>query len=112
MGWKASLVIVQHPEPLVLEEELLRQLGFPNVTFSGDTTLDECIYPRDKSLNIGFYNGCLIVADDYSLRKPSTYRRKLTVWLITSGFFRSFIRIARYFQWLATVALIPTCIRS
>jgi hypothetical protein len=67
MGWKASLIIVQHPEPAVPEEVLLQQLGFPDVTLSGDTTLDACVYPRDKSLNIGAYNGCLVLADDHQL---------------------------------------------
>jgi len=65
MGWKASLIIVQHPEPAVPEEDLLRRLGFGGVTFTGDTTLDECIHPGDKSLNIGFFNYCLVIADDH-----------------------------------------------
>jgi hypothetical protein len=67
MGWKASLIIVQRPEPAIPEEELLHKLGFTNVTPSGNTTLEECIHPQDKSLNIGFYNGCLLLADDHQL---------------------------------------------
>ena len=48
-------------------EQLLQKLGFTNITLSGTTSLEECIYPRDKSLNIGFYNGCLVLSDDYQL---------------------------------------------
>jgi len=67
MGWKASLIIVQRPEPVVSEEELLRRLGFPNYKLAGETTLEECIQPGDSSFNIGYYNGCLVLADDNQL---------------------------------------------
>src|ERR1700722_18228468 len=67
MGWKASLIIVQHPGPAVSEEELLRRLGFPNYKLAVETTLEECIHPGDASFNIGYYNGCLVLADDYQL---------------------------------------------
>ncbi len=67
MGWKASFIIVQHPEPTVPEEDLLRKLGFADFALFGDTTLDNCIHPGDKSLNIGSFNGCLVIADDHRL---------------------------------------------
>lgn len=67
MGWKASLIIVQHPEPAVPELELLRQLVFGSVKLLGTWTLEEGLYPRDKSLSIGSYNDCLVLADDYQL---------------------------------------------
>src|SRR4030095_428488 len=67
MGFKASMVIVRQPSSTIPDEELLRKLGFTKFTFSGDTTLEESMYPNDKSLNIGHYNNCLIISDDYQL---------------------------------------------
>jgi hypothetical protein len=67
MGWKASLVIVQHPETTVPEEALLQALGFRDVAFSGNTVLELCLYPRDDSVNIGSYHGPLVLAEDYQL---------------------------------------------
>ena len=67
MGFKASMITVQRPATTISDEELINKLGFTNVTFSGDTTFKECMYPSDKSVNLGHYNGCLIISDDYQL---------------------------------------------
>jgi hypothetical protein len=67
MGFKASMIIIKQPSVTIGDEELLTNLGFADVTFSGDTTLEECMYPNDKSINIGHYNDCLIISDDYQL---------------------------------------------
>jgi hypothetical protein len=67
MGFKASMVIVKQPSGTTSDEVLLEMLGFTNVSFSGDTTLEECMYPCDKSVNLGHYNDCLIISDDYQL---------------------------------------------
>lgn len=67
MGFKSSIIIVKQPSATIGNEELLEKLGFTGVTFSGDTTFEECMYPNDKSINIGHYNDCLILADDYQL---------------------------------------------
>jgi hypothetical protein len=67
MGFKASMIMVQRPATTISDEELLNNLGFTNVRFSGDTTFEECMYPGDKSVNLGHYNGCLIISDDYQL---------------------------------------------
>jgi hypothetical protein len=66
MGFKASMIIVRQPSTIG-DEELLKKLGFTEVTFSGDTTFEECMYPNDKSINIGHYNDCLIISDDFQL---------------------------------------------
>jgi hypothetical protein len=67
MGFKASMIIIQHPSRSVSDEELLKMLGFTNVSYSGDTTFEECMYPGDKSINFGQYNDCLVISDDYQL---------------------------------------------
>jgi len=67
MGFKSSMIIVRQPSATISDEELIKKLGFPDVRFSGDTTLEECMYPNDKSINIGHYNDCLIISDDYQL---------------------------------------------
>src|SRR5690606_16769670 len=67
MGFKVSMIKVQPPIATISDEELMNILGFTNVTFSGDTTFEECMYPSDKSVNIGHYNDCLIISDDYQL---------------------------------------------
>jgi len=67
MGFKVSMITVQRPIATISDEELMNRLGFTNVTFSGDTTFEECMYPSDKSVNIGHYNDCLIISDDYQL---------------------------------------------
>src|SRR5215203_6143710 len=69
MGYKASMIIVKDPTKKIGDEELLKSLGFNDFTFSGDTTFEECMYPNDKSINIGYYNDCLIISDDYQLTK-------------------------------------------
>jgi hypothetical protein len=67
MGFKSSIIIVKQPSATIGDEELLKKIGFVGVTFSGDTTFEECMYPNDKSVNIGHYNDCLIISDDYQL---------------------------------------------
>jgi len=67
MGFKASMIIIKQPSATISHEELLKKLGFNNVSFSGDTTFEECMYPNDKSINLGHYNDCLVISDDYLL---------------------------------------------
>lgn len=67
MGFKASMIMVKKPVNTVNDEELLKKLGFTNVTFSGEDFFETCMDPRDNSINIGYYNDCLIITDDYQL---------------------------------------------
>ena len=88
MGYKASMIIVKEPSTDIDDESLLKKLGFQDYSFSGDTALHACINPGDKSINIGHYNNCLIIADDHQLsallelaKKPQTmcgYEKTLT----------------------------------
>jgi hypothetical protein len=66
MGLKASMILVK-PLPDITDSELLQKLGFGYFDYVGETTLEDCIYPSDKSVSIGRYNGCLIICDDYLL---------------------------------------------
>jgi hypothetical protein len=59
MGWKVSMIIIQNPDNSSNEKLLLEKLGLGNYEYIGDTQLDECIAPLDKSINIGYYNGSL-----------------------------------------------------
>lgn len=67
MGLKASMIIIKQPSAVHSDEELLTKIGFTNIRISGNTTLDQCIYPKDRSINIGRYNDCIIITDDYQL---------------------------------------------
>lgn len=67
MGWKVSMLIIQNPENFSDEALLFEKLGLTNYKYSSDTVLDECICPFDKSINIGFYNGSIIICDGFSL---------------------------------------------
>jgi hypothetical protein len=67
MGWKVSMIIIQNPDNSSNEKLLLEKLGLGNYEYIGDTQLDECIAPLDKSINIGYYNGCIIICDGFSV---------------------------------------------
>lgn len=67
MGFKTSMIMVKKPSKTVSDEELLKKLGFANFSFSGETFLETCMHPRDNSINIGNYNDCLIITDDFQL---------------------------------------------
>lgn len=67
MGWKASMLIIQNPNDFKDEQAILKAFGMGDYEYSEDTTLEECIYPRDESVNIGYYNGCIIICDDFQL---------------------------------------------
>ncbi|SKD00569.1 hypothetical protein SAMN05660461_1867 [Chitinophaga ginsengisegetis] len=67
MGYKISMITIKNPMTQISEEDLLVHLGFGNLILSENTTLDVCMCPRDKSVNIGTYNNCIIICDDYQL---------------------------------------------
>ena len=67
MGFKASMITVKQPTVGISHLELLNELGFTNINLVGDTTFEECMYPNDKSINVGHYNDFLIISDDYQL---------------------------------------------
>jgi hypothetical protein len=64
MGWKASMIIIQNPNNLRDENTLLKHLGLNDFVYREDTVLDECIFPGDESINIGYFNNNIIICDD------------------------------------------------
>lgn len=74
MGWKSSLIIIENKEHFTDEEAVLKAIGKSNYTFDKELTLDECIYPNDASINIGYYNGNMIISDDYQITKNALER--------------------------------------
>lgn len=67
MGWKASMIIIENPDNFDDEISLLKAIGMSDFKFKQETTLNECIYPRDKSISIGRYNGNIIINEDYQI---------------------------------------------
>jgi hypothetical protein len=74
MGWKSSLIIIESRENFLGENEILKAIGKSKYKFDRELTLDECIYPNDKSISIGYYNGNIIISDDYQLTTNSLER--------------------------------------
>jgi hypothetical protein len=71
MGWKTSMVIIENPDKFEDDIALLKAFGKTNFQFQKKTTFEECIYPKDKSINIGNYNGNIIISDDYQITTKS-----------------------------------------
>jgi hypothetical protein len=67
MGWKLSMIIIQDSQNFRDEKLLLEKLGFKEYEYQEYTTLEECMYPRDNSVNIGYYNGNIIICEDYQV---------------------------------------------
>lgn len=67
MGYKASIITIKDPSTEISNVELLNKLGLNNFVYEKETSFEECMYPSDKSINIGRFNDCLIICDDYQL---------------------------------------------
>lgn len=67
MGWKLSLIIIDNPEGFQDDASILQAIGKEAYTLEKETSLEACLYPNDKSISIGSYNGNVIIADDYQL---------------------------------------------
>ncbi|RXK60645.1 hypothetical protein ESA94_09280 [Lacibacter luteus] len=67
MGWKGSMIIIQDPGNVRDDKKLLSALGLDNYTFSEETLLDECLYPDDNSINIGYFNNTIIICDGFQI---------------------------------------------
>ena len=67
MCFKASMIIIHRPFRAVQEEMLLSHLNFNDLEFRETTTMENCIYPGDKSIGIGYYNDNIIICEDYLL---------------------------------------------
>jgi len=62
MGWKASLIIIENKDNFQDEASIIRALGGQYYISKEEVSLDECIYPNDDSVNIGYYNGNIIIS--------------------------------------------------
>ncbi|MEO7308834.1 MAG: hypothetical protein ABIX01_00435 [Chitinophagaceae bacterium] len=61
------MILVKDPIVPIEDEQLLKKIGLPDFSFSCETTFEECMYPGDKSINIGYYNNCIVISDDFQL---------------------------------------------
>jgi hypothetical protein len=60
MGWKASTIIIHKPIQ-VEKEELLKNLGFDNLTKIEDEPFEVAINPDDNKVYIGSYKDNLLI---------------------------------------------------
>lgn len=67
MGWKASLIIIENTNDFKDDLALLKAIGKAHYVFEEEVIFEDCIHPRDKSINIGYYNNNIIIADDFEL---------------------------------------------
>lgn len=65
MGYKLSMIIIEDMNKFRDESLLLRNLGFNNAELIDKTSFEECLYPNDNTINIGYANGNIIICDDY-----------------------------------------------
>ena len=61
MGWKASMLIIQNTSGVKTAEEVIEKVEHDYYELAGETTLDNCINPKDNSIYIGFYKDNIIV---------------------------------------------------
>lgn len=64
MGWKASMLIIQNTSGVKTAEEVIEKVEHDYYELVGETTLESCINPRDKSIYIGFYKDSIIMTLD------------------------------------------------
>lgn len=76
MGWKISLILIENQDNFRDEKKILRALGKSDYKFDRELNFYECIYPKDDSINIGYYNGNIIISDDYQLTTKSLEQSK------------------------------------
>ncbi|WP_420574286.1 hypothetical protein [Kordia sp.] len=67
MGWKTSMVLIENRYGFNDETALLKAIGKANYEFDSEVTFEECLYPGDESINIGYHNNSIIICDDYQI---------------------------------------------
>ena len=86
MGIKASMILIENPNNFNNDKSLLNFLHLKDYKYSGDTTFEQCMYPRDNSINIAYYKNCIVICDDFQLTeqtiRPSIHpiERSLMQW--------------------------------
>lgn len=71
MGWKTSLLIIENPDADKTEKMILQAIGKADYEFEKEVTFEECLYPKDKSIYIGYYKDNIIISDNYQLTTAS-----------------------------------------
>lgn len=74
MGWKVSMIIIENPDNFDDDVSVLKAIGKSNYKLKEETTFEECINPRDKSISIGRYNGNIIISEDYQITTKTLER--------------------------------------
>jgi hypothetical protein len=64
MGFKASFIIVENAENQQDETTILNTLGFVDFGYDSEVFFEQCMYPHDKGVYIGYYRGNLIVCHE------------------------------------------------
>ena len=64
MGWKTSMLIIQNTSGIKTAEEVIEKVEHDYYELAGETILESCINPHDKSIYIGFYKDNIIVTMD------------------------------------------------
>ena len=67
MGWKASLVIIENTNGFEDDLAILKAIGKGSYVLKEKVIFEDCLYPRDNSINIGYYKNNIIIADDFEL---------------------------------------------
>lgn len=70
------MIIIENKNNINDNEAILKALGKSNFQFDSDVTLDDCLYPKDQSISIGYYNGNIVISDDYQITTQSLERAR------------------------------------
>lgn len=76
MGWKISLIVIDNPNNSVDDKSILNAIGKQDFVFTREEMLEDCFYPRDNSINIGYYKGNTIISDSYLISEHSLEKAK------------------------------------
>ena len=76
MGWKTSMIIIESPTNFEDDNSILKAIGKEHYKFKEKVPFWDCLYPRDKSMNIGRFNGNIIICEDYQVTVNSLDKAK------------------------------------
>lgn len=77
MGYRTSLISVNNINNDINELELLKVIGFENVTYLNEITFEEADVYEENVVCIGYYNNCVIILDGYRLTDKVLMKEKL-----------------------------------
>ena len=61
------MILIEDQTNTIQNDEILKALGITEYKAAGDWTLEQCIYPRDRSVSIGRIDKAIIVCEDLQL---------------------------------------------